>query len=143
VAQLPEKDELSWSKMQLTARMDVAMGGRVAEEIVFGPDNITSGASSDLETATKIARLMVTKFGMTETVGPVAHDNENTSQATQKLIDLEVKRLLKESYDRAHAILKARAEEHKRLAEALLKYETLSAEEIKCVIDGKTLKRKI
>ena len=68
VTQLPEKDELSWSKKQLLARMDVAMGGRVAEEIVFGLDNITTGASSDLEHATRIATNMVTKFGMTDSV---------------------------------------------------------------------------
>ena len=68
VTQLPEKDELSWSKRQLLARMDVAMGGRVAEEIIFGADNITTGASSDLEHATHIATRMVTKFGMTESV---------------------------------------------------------------------------
>ena len=68
VTQLPEKDELSWSKRQLLARMDVAMGGRVAEEIIFGAENITTGASSDLEHATSIATRMVTKFGMTESV---------------------------------------------------------------------------
>ena len=68
VTQLPEKDELSWSKKQLLARMDVAMGGRVAEEIVFGLENITTGASSDLEHATQIATKMATKFGMTESV---------------------------------------------------------------------------
>ena len=71
VSQLSEKDELSWSKKQLMARMDVAMGGRVAEELVFGPDNITSGATSDLESATKIAKAMVTKFGMTDLVSTV------------------------------------------------------------------------
>ena len=68
MTQLPEKDELSWSKKQLLARMDVAMGGRVAEEIIFGLDNITTGASSDLEHATRIATNMVTKFGMTDSV---------------------------------------------------------------------------
>ena len=68
VVQLSEKDELHWSKKQLMANMDVAMGGRVAEELVFGADNITGGASSDLEKATKIARAMVTKLGMTDNV---------------------------------------------------------------------------
>ena len=68
MTQLPEKDELSWSRKQLLARMDVAMGGRVAEEIIFGSENITTGASSDLEHATRIATNMVTKFGMTESV---------------------------------------------------------------------------
>ncbi len=68
VVQLPEKDELSWTKKQLLARMDVAMGGRVAEELVFGADSITGGAGSDLESATKIATAMVAKLGMTEAV---------------------------------------------------------------------------
>lgn len=68
MTQLPEKDELSWSKKQLLARMDVAMGGRVAEEIIYGLENVTAGAASDLENATAIATKMVTKFGMTDTV---------------------------------------------------------------------------
>ena len=68
VSQLSEKDELSWSKKQLMARMDVAMGGRVAEELTFGAEHITSGASSDLESATRIAKMMVSKFGMTDAV---------------------------------------------------------------------------
>lgn len=66
--QLPEKDELSWSKKQLLAKMDVCMGGRVAEEMVFGEDSITTGASSDMQQATKIARAMVTQYGMSDKV---------------------------------------------------------------------------
>jgi ATP-dependent metalloprotease len=145
VSMLSEKDELSWSRKQLMARLDVAMGGRVAEELVFGHENVTSGAASDLETATKIARAMVTRFGMTDKVGPVAHGDkhEPVSPATQALIDEEIKRLLKESRERAVTMLKQYSVEHKRLAEALLKYETLSVDEIKVVVSGKPLGRKL
>lgn len=144
VSMLSEKDELSWSRKQLMARLDVAMGGRVAEEIVFGTENVTSGAASDLETATKIARAMVTRFGMADKVGPVSHgDKDDVSPATKAIIDDEIKRLLKESRERAQNLLKQYSVEHNRLAEALLKYETLSVEEIKLVISGKTLNRKL
>ncbi|CAI8017210.1 ATP-dependent zinc metalloprotease YME1L1 [Geodia barretti] len=145
VSMLSEKDELSWSRKQLMARLDVAMGGRVAEEIVFGHENVTSGAASDLENATRIARSMVTRFGMTDKVGPVAHGdkNEQVSPATQALIDEEIKRLLQESRERAVNMLKQYSVEHRRLAEALLKYETLSVDEIKVVVSGKPLDRKI
>ncbi|XP_064397881.1 uncharacterized protein LOC135344579 [Halichondria panicea] len=142
VVQLPENDELSWSKKQLLARMDVAMGGRVAEELVFGADNITGGAGSDLESATKIARAMVTKFGMTEAVGPVTH-GDNASPGTQKVIDDEIKRILKESYERAVQLLKTHSVEHRRLAEALLKHETLTADEIRLAVAGKTISKKL
>ncbi|KAL5510852.1 hypothetical protein EMCRGX_G006461 [Ephydatia muelleri] len=144
VAQMSEKDELSWSRRQLLAKLDVAMGGRVAEELVFGTEYITSGASSDLEVATKIAKHMVTKLGMSDLVGPVAvADDDKVSPATQKLIDEEIKRLLKESHDRAQQLLKNHSTEHKRLAEALLKYETLDIEEIKTVVAGKLLPRNV
>jgi ATP-dependent metalloprotease len=144
VVQLPEKDELSWSKKQLLARLDVAMGGRVAEEMIFGKDNITSGASSDVQSATKIARAMVTKYGMSEVVGPIAvGDNDKLSPETSLQIENEIRTLLKESYERARNILTTHSKEHRRLAEALLKYETLQLDEIKVVVDGKSLKRKL
>lgn len=145
VSMLSEKDELSWSRKQLMARLDVAMGGRVAEEIIFGAENVTSGAASDLETATKIARAMVTRFGMTDKVGPVSHGgkDEAISPATQALIDEEIKRLLKESRERAQNLLRQYSVEHRRLAEALLKHETLSVDEIRLVIGGKPLQRKL
>ncbi|XP_065839105.1 uncharacterized protein [Oscarella lobularis] len=144
VSQLPEKDELSWSKKQLLARIDVTMGGRAAEELVFGPENITSGASSDFEQATNIAENMVLRFGMSDKVGPVVHrDASKASPEIQNAVDSEVKRLIEESYARATRILKEHSHKHKRLAEALLKYETLTAEEIRLVLDGKSLKRKL
>uniref|UniRef100_A0A8B9PN00 ATP-dependent zinc metalloprotease YME1L1 n=1 Tax=Apteryx owenii TaxID=8824 RepID=A0A8B9PN00_APTOW len=111
VSLLPENDRWSETRSQLLAQMDVCMGGRVAEELIFGSDNITTGASSDFDNATRIAKLMVTRFGMSE----------------------------KDSYERAKNILKTHAKEHKNLAEALLKYETLDAKEIQIVLEGKKL----
>ncbi|XP_073236259.1 uncharacterized protein [Porites lutea] len=142
VAQLPEKDELNWSKSQLLARLDVAMGGRVAEEIIFGKENITTGAASDMESSTRLARAMVTMYGMSEKVGMLQiKDDDKSSPELQALIENEVKQLLKESYDRAKSLLQAHSKEHNRLAEALLKYETLDLQEIKQVIQGKKLSR--
>ncbi|XP_066912250.1 uncharacterized protein [Clytia hemisphaerica] len=144
VMQLPEKDELSWSKKQLLAKMDVCMGGRVAEEMIFGEDSITTGASSDMQQATKIARAMVTQYGMSEKVGTVLIDEqqEKLSPELQAVIESEVKRLINEAYNRAKKILSTKAKEHKRLAEGLLKYETLNADELKLVIQGKALENK-
>ncbi|XP_065882327.1 ATP-dependent zinc metalloprotease YME1L1-like [Dysidea avara] len=144
VAQLPEKDELHWSRKQLLARMDVAMGGRVAEEMVFGAENVTSGASSDVEVASRLARTMITRYAMSDVVGPVAPmEDEKTSPEMSNLIEQEVKRFTKEAYERAKHVLQTHTVEHKRLAEALLKYETLDLEEIKLVVQGKPLDRSL
>jgi len=144
VMQLPEKDELSWSKKQLLAKMDVCMGGRVAEEMIFGEDSITTGASSDMKEATRIARAMVTQYGMSEKIGTVLIDErqEKVSPELQAVIENEVKRLINEAYVRAKKVLGNKAKEHKRLAEGLLKYETLTSDEIKLVMQGKTLENK-
>ncbi|CAB3988718.1 ATP-dependent zinc metalloprotease YME1L1, partial [Paramuricea clavata] len=142
VAQLPEKDELSWTKKQLLAKLDVCMGGRVAEELVFGKDNVTSGASSDFSQATNIARAMVTKYAMSDKVGPlVIKDDDKLSPELQNAIENEVKRFIKESYERARNILQHYSTEHQRLAKALLQYETLNAEEIAAIIQGKSIEK--
>lgn len=142
VAQLPEKDELNWSKAQLLARLDVAMGGRVAEEIIFGKENVTTGAASDMESSTKLARAMVTMYGMSDKVGMIQiKDDDKSSPELQALVENEIKQLLKESYERAKNLLQAHSKEHNRLAQALLKYETLDLEEIKVVIQGRNLSR--
>jgi len=141
VMQLPDKDELSQSKKQLHARMDVCMGGRVAEELIFGEDSVTTGASSDMEQASAIARAMVTKYGMSDKVGTVLIDEnqDKISPDLQNLIESEVKRLVDEAYARAKNILQKHAKEHRLLAEGLLKYETLDAKQIELVIKGKAL----
>lgn len=140
VSMLPENDRWSETRSQLLAQMDVSMGGRVAEEIQFGPENITTGASSDFDAATKLARMMVTRYGMCDKLGVMTYgDMTEQSPETQAAVEHEVRLLLKESYDRAKALLKSRSKEHKSLADALLMYETLDAKEIKMVLEGKTL----
>ncbi|XP_787399.3 ATP-dependent zinc metalloprotease YME1L1 [Strongylocentrotus purpuratus] len=151
VSLLPDNDQWSETKSQLLAQMDVCMGGRVAEELIFGPENITTGASSDFEQATRIAHLMVTKFGMSEKVGVMTYqdrdplvygDSNKLSPETQLLIENEIRTLLKDSYERARTILKTRSKEHNLLAEALLQYETLNAVDISKVIKGQMLDKR-
>lgn len=140
VSMLPENDQWSETRSQLLAQMDVSMGGRVAEEMIFGNECITTGASSDFDSATKIAKLMVTRFGMCEKLGVMTYsDMTAQSPETQAAVEHEIRVLLKESYDRAKALLKSHAKEHKNLADALLMYETLDAKEIQLVLEGKTL----
>lgn len=140
VSMLPENDRWSETRSQLLAQMDVSMGGRVAEEIIFGHEYITTGASSDFDSATKIAKMMVTRFGMCEKLGVMTYtDMSSQSPETQAAVEHEIRALLKDSYERAKALLKSRAKEHKNLAEALLMYETLDAKEIQQVLEGKTL----
>ncbi|KMT16073.1 hypothetical protein BVRB_3g052420 [Beta vulgaris subsp. vulgaris] len=133
VTQLPSSDETSVSKKQLLARLDVCMGGRVAEELIFGQDHITTGASSDLNTATELAQYMVTTCGMSETIGPV-HIKERPGSEMQSRIDAEVVKLLRDAYDRVKALLKKHEKALHALATALLEYETLSSEDIKRIL---------
>jgi len=144
-AYIPEKERYHVTKSQLLAMMDTMMGGRAAEELIFGPDKITSGASSDLKQATAIATHMVKDWGMSEKAGLRTHDTEkqgliqisDLSPSTAAVLDNEIQRILQESYERAKLILKNHQKEHKMLAEALLKYETLDAEDIKAIMSGK------
>jgi ATP-dependent Zn protease len=121
------------------------MGGRVAEELVYGPDKVTPGAGSDFQQATNIARAMVTQFGMSDKLGKMAFSDidikyNRMSESTQRLIEEEVREILEKSYNRAKATLSKHRQELDLLAGALLEYETLSLEEIKMVIEGKDLK---
>lgn len=137
VSQLPEKDEVSLSKAQLLARLDVLMGGRVAEELVFGPENVTTGAGSDFEQATKLARAMVTRYGMSDRIGPISlkeEDEEKLSQQLLEAIDLETRSLLESARQRAKGIIMKHRDSLERLAEALLQYETLSRKEIEAIL---------
>lgn len=142
-AYIPAKERYHVTKQQLLAMMDTMMGGRAAEELVFGPDKITSGASSDLKQATSIAQHMVREWGMSERVGLRSMETSRGQPSqptlgpqTNELVDTEIKKLLSESYERAKTILRTHAKEHKALAEALLKYETLDAEDIKAIMNG-------
>lgn len=139
VMQLPVDDQLSLTKEQMLARMDVAMAGRVAEEQIFGDANVTTGASNDFEQATQMAHAMVTKYGMSPKVGPVAHSDESLeklSTETRSVIESETKRLLTESYERAKTLVKKNEHLLERLASALLEHETLTAKDLKRVLAG-------
>jgi len=150
VMQLPERDTFSMSYEQMTSRLAILFGGRVAEELIFGKDKVTSGASSDIGQATKLARAMVTKWGFSDLLGAVEYGenqeevflghsvarNQNVSEETAKLIDQEVKRLVKAGEGEARRILSERIEDLHTLAKTLLEYETLSGEEIVNAIKG-------
>lgn len=138
VAQLPDKDETSISRKQMLARLDVCMGGRVAEEIIFGENEVTSGASSDLQKATSLARAMVTKYGMSKQVGVVTHNYDDNGKSmsteTRLLIEKEVRELLERAYNNAKNILITHSKEHHALANALLEQETLTGSQIKALL---------
>eukprot|EP00543_Licmophora_paradoxa_P004384 CAMPEP_0202441992 /NCGR_PEP_ID=MMETSP1360-20130828/1500_1 /ASSEMBLY_ACC=CAM_ASM_000848 /TAXON_ID=515479 /ORGANISM="Licmophora paradoxa, Strain CCMP2313" /LENGTH=633 /DNA_ID=CAMNT_0049057221 /DNA_START=57 /DNA_END=1961 /DNA_ORIENTATION=- len=138
VTMLPEGDQTSQSLKEMHAFMDVCMGGRVAEELVFGEENVTSGAASDIQNATRMARNMVTKFGFSDDVGIVFHDGavgeQSASPDTRASIDIEVKKLTQGAYDRAKELLRKHSKAHKLLAETLLEYETLTGEEIRDIV---------
>ncbi|XP_052754358.1 ATP-dependent zinc metalloprotease YME1L [Galleria mellonella] len=146
-AYIPAKERYHVTKQQLLAMMDTMMGGRAAEELIFGPDKITSGAASDLKQATSLASHMVREWGMSDKVGLRSLDQQQPlapadrlGPATSELVDSEIRRLLADSYERAKAILRAHAREHRALADALLKYETLDAEDIRAIVNGEKVK---
>ncbi|GAA5989229.1 hypothetical protein JCM10908_001215 [Rhodotorula pacifica] len=142
---LPEQDRQSHSFAEYRAKLDVAMGGRVAEELVYGKENITDGASSDISNATSIASNMVRRFGFSDSVGPVSHMNDSDqpqpSEETQRLIDSEVKTLIEQAQERAREVLASKKDELERLAQALVDFETLDLAEVKRVIKGEPIKR--
>ncbi len=151
VMRLPERDHLSVTRAKFKADLAVAMGGRVAEEMIFGYDMVTSGASSDIKMATSMARAMVTQYGMSDKLGPLAYgDNEeeiflghsvartqNMSDETQKLVDEEIHRFVEEGYKTAEKICKRYIKQLHIIGEGLLEYETLTGDEIKALLKGK------
>jgi ATP-dependent metalloprotease len=138
---LPELDKVSETKKEMMATIDVAMGGKVAEEIVYGPDNVTTGASSDIQNATAVARMMVTQAGMSDVLGNVdlSSDYNRLSPETKRAIEAEVRRLVEEGRERAMQLLRNNREALDRLAKALVEYETLGKEEIEMVVRGEKL----
>merc|ERR1712000_393434 len=141
---LPKMDKYSQGRDELLAQLDVCMGGKVAEEIRYGPDKVTSGASSDLQKATQVAYAMVTRFGMSDKLGNVdlASNHDSLSAGTRELIESEVRRLI-DGRDRAmKLLLNKRKEELDLLAQALVKYETLDRKEVERVIRGEDLPEK-
>ena len=153
VLSLPERDQLSVSYRKYKSKIAMAMGGKVAEELIFGHDHVTSGATSDIQQVTRIARAMVTQFGFSEKIGHIDYANEQQSHLgaysggtthsaeTQKLIDEEVRRFIDEGYETAKRVLTEKADDLERLAQGLLEYETLTGNEITRVIAGEALNR--
>lgn len=138
VMQLPDGDQTSMSRKQMLARLDVCMGGRVAEELIYGAENVTSGASSDIQQATRLARAMVTKYGLSDKVGIMFIDEKlPLSSAAQEDVDREVRSLLVNSYSRAKQILQTNAKELEIIANGLLEYESLSGSELVDLMKGK------
>ncbi|PAY10785.1 membrane protease FtsH catalytic subunit [Bradyrhizobium macuxiense] len=151
VMQLPERDKLSMSLEQMTSRLAIMMGGRVAEELIFGREKVTSGAASDIEQATRLARMMVTRWGLSEELGTVSYGEnqdevflgmsvsrtQNASEATVQKIDSEIKRLVEEGYKEATRILTEKHDDLETLAKGLLEFETLTGDEITDLLKGK------
>lgn len=155
VMRLPERDRFSMTFAKMKADLAVAMGGRVAESMIFGVEKVTSGASSDIMQATKMARAMVSEWGMSEKIGPVYHSESSdqylgsgsrskpNSNDTANLIDDEVKRFIEDAYNHAKAILEKHLDQLHSLAKALLEYETLTGDEIKDLLEGREINRPI
>jgi cell division protease FtsH len=155
VMRLPERDNYSYHRDKMYANLAVSMGGRVAEELIFGYDKVSSGASSDISYATGLARDMVTRWGMSDALGPLQYaeaDEEvflgysvnrqkNMSNETAQAIDKEIRRIVEQGYDRAKHLLDENRQELETLAKALLEYETLSGDEIKTVLAGGSIDR--
>ena len=157
VMQLPERDKLSMSLEQMTSRLAIMMGGRVAEELVFGRERVTSGAASDIEQATKLARMMVTRWGLSEALGTVAYGEnqeevflgysvarqQTISEATVQKIDAEIRRLVEAGYQEANQILTDKRADLETLARGLREFETLTGDEIKDLLLGKKPNREV
>jgi cell division protease FtsH len=156
VMSLPEGDRYSKSKSKLLAELTMAMGGRAAEEIVFGADNVSNGASGDIKMATSQARMMVTEWGMSDKLGMIAYgdnsqevflghsvtQNKNVSEVTAREIDAEMKGIIDNAYARAKHILTTNLDELHSVAQGLLEHETLSGDEIRQLLRGeKVIKR--
>ena len=150
---LPEEDRYNYTKEYMLGRLAMAYGGRMAEEIIFGVEKVTTGAAQDIEKATEMARRMVTEFGMSELIGPVAvgegdhqiflgrelTQRREVSDKTIEQVDGEVRRILGEAYERARKILEGDLDTLHAMANALLERETLDREEVLLIADGKEL----
>ena len=148
---LPEEDRYSYSKERLESQISSMFGGRIAEEIIFGKDSVTTGASNDIQRATEIARNMVTKWGLSDKLGPLTYSEDegevflghsvtqhkNVSGATANLIDEEIRKIIDKNYERAQQILTDNMEKLHTMADALVKYETIDQEQIRDIMAGK------
>ena len=155
VMRLPEGDRISLARDQIYADLRVACGGRIAEELIFGEERVTTGASSDIRMATDMARRMVTEWGMSDKLGFLAYSadeqevflgrsvaqQKNMADSTASIIDSEIRRIVDDAYTAATKILKKHDDQLERLAQGLLEYETLNGEEIRIIVEGGTLSR--
>jgi cell division protease FtsH len=158
VMRLPEGDRISFPRNKLLADLAVAMGGRIAEELIFGRERVTSGAYGDIKIVTDIATRMVTEWGMSERLGMLQYgapeqevflghsvtQHKNISDATARLVDEEIRKIVDGAYDRARQVLTDNLNQVRQVAEGLLQYETLSGEEIKLLLrDGKIVRNEL
>jgi cell division protease FtsH len=148
VMRFPEEDSFSMTRQKMLADLAVAMGGRAAEELIFGHEMVTSGAMSDIRQATALASAMVKEWGMSDEVGPIYHGSENPyrkdnmeSEEVTKTVDLEIKKFVEYGLNEAKRILNEKRNDLETIAQALLKYETLSGQEIKDLLDGKPIEK--
>jgi len=149
---LPEVDRYSYSRERLESQISSLFGGRLAEELVLGPDSVTTGASNDIKRATEIARSMVTKWGLSERLGPLTYSEEeeevflghsvakhkSVSDETAHIIDEETRLLIDRNYERARQVLTENMEKLHLMADALIKYETIDLAQINDIMDGRT-----
>jgi cell division protease FtsH len=154
--QLPERDKFTMSKVELESRLAVLFGGRIAEEMIFGAENVTTGAGGDIQQATSLARRMITEFGMSEKLGRVRYNaneqevflghsvtqTQNVSEATSELIDAEIRRLIETGESSARQILTSRLDDLHKIALGLLEHETLSGDEIRALLRGEAIIRR-
>jgi cell division protease FtsH len=149
VMQLPEKDQHSYSREKMHSKLAILMAGRLAEEIIFGYDNVPSGASSDIQAATNLARSMVKEWGMSDAVGPLHMNTDvdvygrqaSLSERMQNLVDDEVSRFVQEADDKARKILNDKIDDLHKIAKAMIEYETLSGQDIDDLVAGKEINR--
>jgi cell division protease FtsH len=149
---LPEEDRYSHSKEHLESQISSLFGGRLAEELIFGDDSVTTGASNDIKRATEIARNMVTKWGLSERLGPLMYSEDeeevflgrsvtqhkNVSDDTAHAIDEEIRAIIDRNYDRSKDILETHMDKLHAMAQALVKYETIDSDQIKDIMAGRT-----
>jgi cell division protease FtsH len=152
---LPERDRYGYKFKELTARLAMIYGGRIAEELIYGPENVTTGASNDIQQATSMARAMVTEWGMSDKLGRLRYvDNEEEiflgrsvarsqtiSGETAKMIDQEVRRIVEEAEAKAREVLTEHMDDLHKIAKGLLEYETLTASEVQALLSGETIDR--
>ena len=152
---LPERDKYGYTLQEVTSKIAMMFGGRVAEDLVFGREKVTTGAADDIRQATNLARKMVTEWGMSDRLGPLRYSadqeevflghsvtqTKNVSDATAKIIDEEVRRLIEEGQERARGILTDHRDDLETLAQALLEYETLSGDEVEALLRGESIHR--